>query len=395
MRINYVTTDKRASRGARIFFAALTVALCIVFGGLRVCASDGESETLPPEYQNFIGSLEPSVTDRLPDGVFSDELGDINEAAGELASPIHLLGEVLEALGEGMREVLPSLALLIGIVIISALCRAMSSYFGAGLGKAIDTCARLFTFAAIAGVALGAVGRLGDYFNQLFSAVASFLPLSATLYAMGGNLTAAASSTATLSTILTICQFFCSYTVLPVFCICLCFSLLSVFDGQASMAGEAVCGTLRKWYMTALSFIMMILTSTLATQSILSAKADRAAMRGMKFAVSNFVPISGGTLSSTLGTLAAGVELLRGAVGVIGIAVIIIMLIPPIIQLALMRTVFGIASFCAGMLGAVEEQKLLSELGSLYGYLEGVAALCSAIFLVAFGIFASISVPIA
>ena len=335
------------------------------------------------------------MTDRLPDGVFSDESYEISSAAGELSSPVYLLGEVLGALGEGIREVLPSLALLIGIVIISALCRIMSSYFGAGLGRAVDMCARLCTFAAIAGVALGAVDRLTEYFSRLFSAVASFLPLSATLYAMGGNLTAAASSTATLSTILTVCQFFCSYTVLPVFCICLSLSLLSVFDGQGSVAGSTVGGILRKWYMTALSFVMMILTSTLATQSILSAKADRAAMRGMKFAVSNFVPVSGGTLSSTLGTLAAGVELLRGAVGVIGIAVIIIMLIPPLIELALMRTVFGIASFCAGMLGAVGEQKLLSELGSLYGYLEGVAALCSAIFLVAFGIFASISVPVA
>ena len=117
------------------------------------------------------------------------------------------------------------------------------------------------------------------------------------------------------------------------------------------------------------------------------------AMRGAKFAVSSFVPVSGGTVASTLGTLAASVELLRGSVGVIGIVIIIMMLLPTVIELALLRGVFLIGSFCASTLGAQGESKLLSELDSLYGYLEGIAALSAVVFIIAFGIFATVSTP--
>jgi stage III sporulation protein AE len=145
--------------------------------------------------------------------------------------------------------------------------------------------------------------------------------------------------------------------------------------------------------MTALGFIMMILSASLLSQTVISSKADGMAMRGAKFAVSSFVPIAGGTLSSTLGTLAASIEMLRGSVGVIGIIVIIIMLLPTVLELAAMRLVLGISEFVAGMISAAGEKRLLSEIGGLYGYLEGVAVLCSVIFIIAFAVFSSVMTP--
>ena len=206
-------------------------------------------------------------------------------------------------------------------------------------------------------------------------------------------LVAASSGTASLGVTLAVCQFFCTKTVIPVFCICLCLALLSVFDGQGASAGGAVSGTIKKWYTTSHAFVMMILTCSLSASTLLSVKADNMAMRGAKFAVSSFIPVSGGTVSSTLGTLAASVELLRGSVGVIGIVLIILMLIPTVVELALMRAVFSIGGFCASTLGCPGEARLLSEIDSLYGYLEGIAALSAAVFIIAFGIFAAIATP--
>ena len=137
----------------------------------------------------------------------------------------------------------------------------------------------------------------------------------------------------------------------------------------------------------------MILTSSLVAQNIIASKADGMAMRGAKFAASSFIPVSGGTVSSTLGTLASSVEMIRGSVGVIGIIAIIFMLLPTVIELAIMRLICSISEFAAGMLSCTGEQRLLSEIGGLYGFLEGVAVLCSVIFIIAFAIFASVSAP--
>jgi len=373
-----------------MIFACAIVLFAIGFFILPVKAE--EYETMPDEYSDFRDSIDPDIADKLPEGFFSEDQNAINGTAEELIDAQSILSMLTDALGVGIKKALPTLALLLGIVILSAILTSVASQSG-GLSQTVEGCIRLCTFTAISGMAVKCVESLSLYFERLFSAVAGFLPLSAALYAMGGNLTLAAGNGATLGITLSVVQFFCTKTVIPVFCICLCASLLSVFEGQGKSAGSSVSGMIRKWYTTALAFVMMILTCSLGGSTLLSSKADNMAMRGAKFAASSFIPVSGGTVSSTLGTLAASVELLRGSVGVIGIVIIIMMLLPTIIELALLRGVFAIASFCASTLGSEGESKLLGELDSLYGYLEGIAALSAVVFIIAFGIFAATATP--
>ncbi len=374
----------------RIFAIILSLMAVIILGTVRVNAEEG---SLPEEYGDFANSFEGSVADELLEGVLSDDPDDVNGAAQEMIRPARLLQMVIEAFGHSVGEVMPSLLTILAIVILSSLCYSVSSFCGEGISRAVDICVRLCSFCATSGVAISCAQGLKEYFEGLFSAVAAFIPLSATMYAMGGNLTSAASSSATLGVILSVCQFICGYTVMPVFCLCLCTSVMSAFDGSAGLLGATVGSTVRKWYTAAVAFVMSVLTAALASQSILSAKADNAAMRGVKIAVSSFVPLFGGSLSSTLGTLSSSVELLRGSVGIIGIVVIFAMLLPVAIELALMRAVFSVGAFCAGLVGCPAEQRIMTEAGSLYGYLEGAALMCSAVFIIALGIFAASLTP--
>ena len=383
-RKKYITGAWKAVLGAAISL--------IVIGLLALPVRAEEYDTMPDEYSDFYDSIDGEIADKLPEGVFSDGKEDINEAAGELINPASILNMLIDALGVGLDGAAPTLAVVLGIVVLSAILTSLASSSG-GLSRTVEGCIRLCTFTAISGVAVRSAESLSLYFERLFSAVAGFLPLSAALYAMGGNLTVAAGTSATLGITLSVVQFFCTKTVIPVFCISLCSSMLSVFEGQGGSAAGTVSGMIRKWYTTSLAFVMMILTCSLGGSTLLASKADNMAMRGAKFAASSFIPVSGGTVSSTLGTLAASVELLRGSVGVIGIVIIIMMLLPTVIELALLRGVFLIGSFCASTLGAQGEAKLLSELDSLYGYLEGIAALSAVVFIIAFGIFATTATP--
>lgn len=370
---------------------ALLASLAAI-GLFALPAGADDYDSMPEEYADFRDSIDGEIIDKLPEGIFSDKTEEVGEAAGELIEPVAILGIMIDALGVGLQGVLPTLALVLGIVILSALLSAFAAECG-GLSRVVGGCIRLCTFTAISGVAVRCVESLSLYFERLFAAVAGFLPLSAALFAMGGNLTAAAGTSATLGVTLTLCQFFCTKTVIPIFCLSLCTSMLSVFEGKGSAACGTVSGMIRKWYTTVLAFVMMIMTCSLAGSTLLSSRADNMAMRGARFAVSSFIPVSGGTVASTLGTLASSVELLRSSVGVIGIVIIIMMLLPTIIELALLRGVFAIGSFCAATLGADGESSLLRELDSLYGYLEGIAVLASVIFIIAFGIFAATATP--
>lgn len=352
-----------------------------------------EEITLPENYGDFLDSVSPEAQDRLPDGAFSQNADDVHGAAQQLSSPARMLGAIIQALSDGLSNILPRLATVLAIVIISALCYCVSSTLSGGASRAVSVCVRLCSFCALSGIAMASVESVKVYFERLFEAVAAFIPLGAAMYAMGGNFTSAASSAGALGVILAVCEFLCSYTAIPVFCICLCASLIGALGDASGNLGGAVGGGVRRWYTTAMAFVMMILTGALSAQSILSAKADTVAMRGVKFAASSFVPLYGGTISGTLGTLASSVELLRGSVGIIGIAAICLMLLPTVIELALMRTVFSIGAFCAGLVGCCDEQKIMNDAGGLYGYLMGTALMCSAVFIIALGIFAASATP--
>ena len=347
------------------------------------------AETLPEEYRDFIDSLPDSVLSALPDGVTQGDCDSLDGSVREISGVGYLLSRLSDAFGIALSESMPTLVSLCGIIILSAVAQAFSSSLGAGNGAAVTFAARLCSYSAIAVLSVDIAGRMQEYFSNLLAAVGAFLPLYATLYAMGGNLTGAVSGSAALSATLSLCEVFLCGSVVPVFCICLSLTLLHAFDGGGALAAQSVSTTIKKWYTTALGFVMTLLTTALASQSIISTKADNAAMRGVKFAAGSFIPVSGGAISSTLSTLAASVELLRGALGVVGIVVILLMLLPTVVELAVLRGVVSFASFVAGVLGCGGEQKLLNEVGSLYGYLEGIAALSAAVFLIAFGIFAT------
>lgn len=354
----------------------------------RSSEEDGGEDTLPDEYGDFIASLPDRVQDVLPEEIFGESTESLSGAAGEISSVSYLLARLFDAFGSALTELLPTLALLCAIVIFLALAKAFASNLG-GLSQAVEFAAGLGSYCAIAAVSVSSLERLSEYFDTLLGVVAAFVPLSGVLYAAGGNINGAASGTVTLSATLAVCQFFFSKTVIPLFCICLSLTLLSVFEGGGGITGRTVSSSIKKWYTTALSFVMMILSIAVGAQSILSAKADGVAMRGVKFAAGSFIPVVGGTVSGTLGTLAASVELIRGSVGVIGIVIIILLLIPIIVELAALRGIFALVSFVSGMLGCGGEKSLLDEVGSLYGYLEGIAVLSAVVFLIAFAVFAA------
>ena len=352
--------------------------------------TDGNgNEALPEEYEDFIASLPDDTKQKLPDGVWGKDADSVSDAAGDISSVPYLITTLFDAFGSSLSSLFPTFAMLLGIVIIAAVCRAIASNTSAGLSSAVALTSRICTYCTVAIVSLNTLQRLSDYFDSLFAAVASFIPLSGALLAAGGNINGAAQGSVTLSATLAVCQFFFSETAIPVFSVCMSLTMLTAFEEVGDYAGRSISVTIKKWYTTALSFVMMILTVAVTAQNIISAKADGAAMRGMKFAAGSFIPISGGTVSGTLGTLAASVELLRGSVGVMGIAVILLMLLPIIVELAALRGIFALCAFGAGMLGCGFEKGLLDEIGSLYGYLEGIAALSAVVFLVAFALFAA------
>ena len=73
--------------------------------------------------------------------------------------------------------------------------------------------------------------------------------------------------------------------------------------------------------------------------------------------------------------------------GVGGIVLLAYITLPTLVSLLLSRLALAVSASAAQMLGCARECKLLSELGSVYGFLTGAVAVCASAFAIALGVF--------
>jgi stage III sporulation protein AE len=153
-------------------------------------------------------------------------------------------------------------------------------------------------------------------------------------------------------------------------------------------------GTVKKQYTTLLAFLMMLLLAMIATQTTLASKADTLAMRSVKFAAGNMIPVVGGSVSELIRTVGAGIGYLRGVIGICGVMLLLLLLLPTFVRLLLYRLVWQIGASLADLLGCDGEKRLLDELASLHGYLLAAVSICSSVLLLSLTLLAHCALAI-
>ena len=302
-------------------------------------------------------------------------------AATELTDWRYLLNALLSAVGLRLDETVELLCILVGLILIAAVCGRLREGLGGGSGELFGFCLRLALYTAMILQTAGMVETVIRYFDRLITLTGGMIPVMGTLYALGGNLGQAAVTSELMLVFLTVCQYI-SVTVTPPVCgVCMSFSLMDALGVKLTLS--PLCDRIKKWYASLLGLVMFLLSLALSTQSVLTGRADSLGMKGVKYAVGNIIPMVGGAVAGTLSTVAAGVTALRGVCGVSGILLVALLLLPTLAELLLTRAILNLAATVASMLACDGEAKLLSEMGSLHGYLAAAASICAVVFVIA------------
>ncbi len=351
---------------------------------LPVSADDADREeavtSVPDEYGDFLEQIPPSVSELLPDGIFSQEAGEISDAVGEMSSFSYLLRTVLSLIGLEIHACLQLLALICGILLLAAVCRTLrASFLRDAVGRAFSFCTTLVILISLIAVGYENILAVTDYFSTLNGLTAALLPLTGALYAMGGNVSAAVASSAGLSVFMTVLEELVGKTIVPFCGLCLAFATVGALE--PSLRTGTLLSTVKKNYSTALTFLMMLLLAMLTMQNTLGARADTLAMRSAKFALGNMIPVVGGSVSELFRSVSAGVSYLRGTLGICAVLLLLLTLFPTLIKLFLIRLTWQICASFADLLGCDSEKKLLEEFASLGGYLIAAVSICSSVLL--------------
>ena len=373
---------------------ALKIILFVLLAAasMSICCF-GEELALPEdEWEGLCEALPPEVADKLPDGALDGS--DVAESVARMSSGEYVMAVISDALGVGLGESAELLLLLLSALAAIAVMENLGQSFeDTGYGFALRVCST----AILASVVLYSVytnfERLGELFEKLWIMLGAMIPVSTGIWAMGGNLSTAASGGAWLYVMLGVCQSVVAGSVLGVSGMLCVLCICDAASEEVSLG--RMMSAIKKIYNFFLGFVMTMLLSFLASQTTLAASADTVAARSARLMSGTLIPVVGSSVGETFRTLAAGVSYLKNVFGIGGIVMIALLTLPLAITLLLTRFVFLICSGVADMLGCRSGAKLLEGIGDVYGTMLGALSVVSVSFVLGLCIFMRTVVAVA
>jgi len=333
-----------------------------------------ESGEIADELADLYAAIPPEVAELLPPDFFSADPLAMGESVREASGVSAILSVIGRLTGLAIAENLALLAKLCGILVLAAVLRALVT--GGETAIALERTVSLCTGLALAVVTVALQAErfraITGFFDVMQGVATALIPLMGALYAMGGNVSAAVANHAVLSAFLSILQTLCAGTVVPVAALCICLALTEAVSGNLSLRALGVL--IKRTYTWGLSLLMLLLCGVLGIQTTLAKGSDTIALRTVRFAAGSFLPVVGGSLSEALRTVSGSVQYLRTVVGTGAILILLFAFLPVFLSVMLNRITFLLSGTVARLLGCEREEKLLAELGSVYGYFLAVIA---------------------
>ncbi len=374
-----------------LLFALL---LCSLLTHSAFADGKKDGETLPDVYQDFLDSLPPSILERLPEGALSNKTEEVGGAVGEMSSFSYLLKTVLSLVGLRLGDCLKLLCSVGGVLIVSSICRTFcTSLKRPEIARAFSFMITLIITVTIFATGFGTIESTVSYFHSLNGFTSAAVPLMGSLYIMGGNAAAAVATSSGLALFMTVLEEIVGRSIVPFCGICLALALIGACEGAPRLSSALT--SLKKNYTLLLSFFMMLLLAMLSAQTVLGASQDTLAMRSAKFAAGNMIPVVGGSIGELLRSVSAGIGYMRSAVGICGVLLLLLLMLPTLVELLLARTAWQICAFFAEILGCEGEKRLLDEFASINGYLIAAVAICSSVLFLTFTLFAHCATALA
>lgn len=359
----------------------------------RAAAEEGMAKEVIEDFVSLEDVLPDDISSLLPEGFFDKDPTVSAEGVKAASRFSYFLGVVGDILGLHLGDALSLFASLLGLLVISALAERVRGLFRSDMLRSAFTlaisCALL---SCVISLQYRFLSEVMAFFDRLSLLVNGMIPLTGVLYAMGGNVTTAVVGNAGFMMFLNLCENFCTVALRSAVGICTAFAVCSAFTPSLNFSG--ITNFVKRIYTFSLGFLMLLLSFSLSVQTSLTASADSVAMRGAKMLAGSAIPVVGSSVGDTLKTVSSSIVFLKSTVGIGGIVLVCLLLLPTFLSVLLYRMSFIAASACADFLGCSREAKLLSSFVTIYGYLLASVSICSVTFIFLLTLFVRCSVAI-
>lgn len=320
------------------------------------------------------------LRDALPDAALPNLPEDPTdaEALREAVGFRHLLAMAVSAAQNGFSAGKEGLLRLLGITLLFSAAAAV------GKGRAVTLFVELAATLSLYTALSGCTTRVMAFFSDLSSFSSLLSPLYTTALASGGAVTGAAAASGAFTAFMTVLDVMATGLLGPLLRVLFALTLLSAL-GNGGAVGE-LSSRVSGLYLFLLSLLGVLLTAALAFEGSLAASVDSMAVRTVKFALGNALPVVGGTVSSLLGSLQASLSLVKSAMGATSLIVLLSLALPLLCELLLWRGALSLCEGVAGVLGAPALGGVLGRFRRLYDLMLAGSTIVSLLFLLTVGL---------
>lgn len=231
--------------------------------------------------------------------------------------------------------------------------------------------------------------HLFSFFSDLSHFTLGLSPLFVTLFASGGGAAGAAAAGGGFAAFLSLLELFSTTVFPPVLRTLFALALLSSL-GNHTLIRE-LSHRISSFTVLLFSILSMLLLASLAFQSILASSVDSVAIRTVKYTASASLPFVGNTLASTLGALHASLTLVRGMLGGGAVIALFALLLPPIIEILLLRISLSLSESIATFTESTALKEVIGRFRSIMDLSLAALITVSLLFLLLIGVFTGLS----
>ncbi|MDD2268598.1 MAG: hypothetical protein PHY15_03475 [Eubacteriales bacterium] len=341
--------------------------------------------SLPITASAFEDELTNSIAEKIDDVSYGDYVDDEEQNGNKQVNIFSKLLEIItDSLTKSFSSVFRSFSVLAGILIAASLLSGLKGE-NPVLTNTYEYISILVLSAALFTTAKTVFEVTIVALNTISSFMLSYLPITTTLYTLGGNPAAAAASWSSLSIFLTLIETVASKLLMPFLTVCFALCIVSALPSCIQLG--SLSSLIRNSVTTILAFLFAMLSFVLYFQTTIAAAADSQAMRAAKFASGVFIPVIGGIIGESAKSVYTSVGVIKATTGVAGIIAMLSIAVPPLIFVVTAKLSILLAGMLGRILGLERESRLLYEVNSLFGVLLAIIAGASVVFFIAVAVF--------
>ena len=324
---------------------------------LTVQAVHAESENYEFEPSDLTDALDGEAKNCLPDSYDNETL--LKAGADMFILSIRYF----------IKSFFENVLLLSGIVIIAAIVSKIGESLSFRYASDIIVIAQILPVALSSYHVISALfDSMNEYISQINGLLSSYGVVMSEVYLLGGNISSAAVSSAWLGFALELSRNVCMSALIPL--IKICFSVTLASSVSQSVNLQAIARFMRNIYVTASVLFMTVITVIMNFQITVASSQDSIAMRSMRYAASNSIPIIGSLFSESLKTL-----------GLVCVTCLLAVSALPAAKVFASKYTFSLSASFAEFLDVPSAVNILSDCGKLLNYMIGIIVITDVYFI--------------